>query len=550
MQRRLSFPSEFQAPSLLTGVARGHISPALYTTTPVFPDFTPSSQYDQIQSGFYWSHQQMSRRIWEYVIFLVALITPIEISYVLIWDMSIDVKRYSVFFIFDAIQIFDNYVILKTPFLRHGIMIGDVKEILKHYGIWNYIIHILGSLPIGWVGIVTENTILYGICSINRLLRLHQGYKSYKFICDSQAYENSTANIVTSISLFMFVCHIFSCVFYIIALIEGLENSWIKFFHLNQFTREQQYAVSMYFVLTTILTIGFGDIHAVTTLECIVCIIAQIIGVFFEALFIAKMVTSLSDPQMKSFLRRYNTIYNFLRLKKIDKTVRNHVRHYHQHIWDTTHGASTWNELFKSLPVSIKNGIKLEMCNSAFSQMILFYGVRQKYLLQILDAMESMIYLPGQYIYQQGEQSSELLIFKSGLIQVIVNGEPTATEEASRIILDGERQLLFPEVREKTLKALSFVEGWRLKKDKFAIILNSRPTLRKLIYVNAKRSFSDDFSKEQIKEENLWPIESDLRYNEEEEEEETDRSDGEMYLYVADLQSSSDTEFEDKEFWR
>lgn len=539
MQRRMSEPMECNQLSALTACRPGMIPQALNTTTTVFPEFTPSSTYDKLDAGFYWSHYTISRRLWEYVLFLVALITPIEISYVLLWDRQITVGRYSVFFLFDVIQIVDIFVILKTPFLREGIMIGDMKDILKHYGYINFIIHIVGSLPLGWIGIIKNDVSLYGILSINRLLRLHQGYKSYKLILDTQAYQNSIANIVLNISLFVFVTHVFACVFYLIALSEGLENSWVRYFHLKEFTREQQYAISLYFVLTTILTIGFGDIHPVTSVESIVAIVVQAVGVFFEGFLIAKMVSTLADPQARNFLHRYETIRHFLKLKKIDKTVRQHVRHYHQHIWDTTHGAFMWNELFHGLPVSIKNGIKLEICNTAFSRMKLFFGVRQKFLLQILDCTESLVFMPGQYIYTQGDISSELLILKSGLIQIIINGESTATQETGSLLIDGERQLLFEEVRTKTLKAISFVEGWRLKKEQFGMILNSKPTLRRLIFMNAKRAFPNDFLV-QIKETDLWPnTNNEITINEDSSSTENN-SDEDIYLYVCDEINTSD----------
>ena len=55
------------------------------------------------------------------------------------------------------------------------------------------------------------------------------------------------------------------------------ENSWISSFEDSN--RKEIYMTAVYFTVTTITTVGYGDMSASTFLEQIFCVIIMIIGV-------------------------------------------------------------------------------------------------------------------------------------------------------------------------------------------------------------------------------------------------------------------------------
>ena len=52
---------------------------------------------------------------------------------------------------------------------------------------------------------------------------------------------------------------------------EGSLDSWADAYPVPMPTRSSKYVTSLYFVVATIGTIGFGDIAPVTTVEKVVC---------------------------------------------------------------------------------------------------------------------------------------------------------------------------------------------------------------------------------------------------------------------------------------
>ena len=483
----------FSAQSTLTSPLTQHTLNNLTSDINKFPEYIPSSAFDHVESNLIWSHFSVSRRIWEYIIFIASLLSPIEMSFVLLFDEHISVKAYSFFFVVDVFQIMDNFVILFTPVLHHGILISDINFILHDYGIFYYVLHVIASIPLGWVGIIRESPSLYVILSLKRLLRLHQSWRSYKMIKNSTLYNNNFARLIPYTFLIFFIAHTFACILYAFGKYIDPENSWITEFVQDGYTTDQMYAVAIYFVLTTLLTLGYGDIHPVSTPEVIATTVLAIIGVFFQSSMIANLVNALSDPMGKKFITQYRNFKDFIEFKEVPLQERNTIKHYFQGQWVRNHGAPNWDTLLSHLPKSIQNGIKLEFCQKTLAGMPLFNSVGQKYLIQIMDAMEPFTYLPNDVICTQEEPVCDLLIFNHGLIQLILNDVPLATLNVDSGYVDGERQLMFGRVQDKTIKAITFVDGWRLKRRDFLELLSSKRTLRLLMLSNAKARFPKDF---------------------------------------------------------
>lgn len=274
-----------------------------------FPPYIPSRTYDQAQVGCEWSHSTPSRRFWEYLILTVVVITPIEVSYVMIFDKTLSPVSYIPFFLFDVLQMVDNFVLIKNPISEHGILVTDPWKILERYGRIAFIIHCITSLPLGWIGLLLGHIRVYFYLSLARLFRLHRGYEALIKIDDSSLYTGTINHLWPYFLIFAFVVHVFACASYVLASIGDTNNSYItSFINLPPI---EKYVASLYFVTTAISTIGYGDIVPRTTSECMIVLAMEIFGVSLQAWLTAKMVNALSDHEGNAFLQRYDAIQTF-----------------------------------------------------------------------------------------------------------------------------------------------------------------------------------------------------------------------------------------------
>ena len=91
-------------------------------------------------------------------------------------------------------------------------------------------------------------------------------------------------DLIKLICFILLVTHYMACVWHYIGSLEG--NGWINLFGFEDTEWKTRYIASLYWSTITTLTVGYGDITAVTDLERVFVIIASMLacGVFGYAI--------------------------------------------------------------------------------------------------------------------------------------------------------------------------------------------------------------------------------------------------------------------------
>jgi len=96
--------------------------------------------------------------------------------------------------------------------------------------------------------------------------------------------------------------NLLGCIWWFVAVLEGLENSWVVSagvnFELEDASDVSKYVTSVYFAMTVLTTVGFGDITPQTVAEMIVTIVFMAIGIFYFGYIVnavAQITTMLSS---------------------------------------------------------------------------------------------------------------------------------------------------------------------------------------------------------------------------------------------------------------
>lgn len=87
-------------------------------------------------------------------------------------------------------------------------------------------------------------------------------------------------------------CHLMGCIWIFVADLSGgydeldsgeiVQNlNWIDKGGYHELTMPQLYVVSIYYTVTTITTVGYGDISGTNMMEQVICIFLMVSGVFF-----------------------------------------------------------------------------------------------------------------------------------------------------------------------------------------------------------------------------------------------------------------------------
>lgn len=124
---------------------------------------------------------------------------------------------------------------------------------------------------------------LYKVLRLIKLVRLLKLGKSQNnffsklkvLLSISVAFER----LAMFMAIFLMICHIVSCLWIIVAHFEeGNPNTWLNEDY-QAMSAAGQYLTSFYFTITTITTVGYGDISGGTMAEKIGAIILMLLGV-------------------------------------------------------------------------------------------------------------------------------------------------------------------------------------------------------------------------------------------------------------------------------
>lgn len=98
----------------------------------------------------------------------------------------------------------------------------------------------------------------------------------------------------------------------------------------------EKYVNSLYWVITTTCTVGYGDFHPVTTSERVVVMVCMLVQSGMFAYIIGDIGRMVSNFNMLAthFRERMNYVEKFLREKDIPIQLRQQVKRYLEYNWE------------------------------------------------------------------------------------------------------------------------------------------------------------------------------------------------------------------------
>ena len=214
-----------------------------------------------------------------------------------------------------------------------------------------------------------------------------------------------------------FIFHIAACMFVFITEFDEWEGNWMYRTDYG-YTLEnyELYTFSIYFVVTTMSTVGYGDMSAGTRLERIFCIVLMILGVIFFNIISGALssVISFSDSQHAVyqekiiFLNKLRSSYNishdlYIEIKRAL-------------LYDARSNYAGFDEFVDKLPINLKLEICEEIHRENFSQYPLFKQLGNKHFLAWVGSrFKPRLITESTYMYQRGDNIEDFFFSIKGM---------------------------------------------------------------------------------------------------------------------------------------
>ncbi|NXP31174.1 KCNH1 protein, partial [Leiothrix lutea] len=289
--------------------------------------------------------------------------------------------------------------------------------------------------------------ILFSSLKVVRLLRL--GRVARKL---DHYIEYGAAVLVLLVCVFGLAAHWLACIWYSIGDYEVIDEdtntirteSWLYQlgesigtpyrFNTSGFgkweggpSKDSVYISSLYFTMTSLTSVGFGNIAPTTDGEKIFAVAMMMIGSLLYATIFGNVTTIFQ--QMYANTNRYhemlNSVRDFLKLYQVPKGLSERVMDYIVSTWSMSRGIDT-EKVLQICPKDMRADICVHLNRKVFKEHPAFRLASDGCLRALAMEFQTVHCAPGDLIYHAGESVDSLCFVVSGSLEVIQDDEVVA----------------------------------------------------------------------------------------------------------------------------
>ncbi|KAM4543008.1 voltage-gated delayed rectifier potassium channel KCNH5 [Odontesthes bonariensis] len=398
-------------------------------------------------------HYCTFKTTWDWVILILTFYTAIMVPY----NVSFKTKQNNIVWlvldsVVDVIFLVDIVLNFHTTFVGPGgEVISDPKLIRMNYLKTWFVIDLLSCLPYDIIN-AFENvdegiSSLFSSLKVVRLLRL--GRVARKL---DHYLEYGAAVLVLLVCVFGLVAHWLACIWYSIGDYEVIDeatntikmDSWLYQLAINIGSpyrynasgsgqweggpgKDSLYITSLYFTMTSLTTIGFGNIAPTTDGEKIFSVAMMMVGSLLYATIFGNVTTIFQ--QMYANTNRYhemlNNVRDFLKLYQVPTGLSERVMDYIVSTWSMSKGIDT-EKVLSICPKDMRADICVHLNRKVFNEHPAFRLASDGCLRSLAVEFQTIHCAPGDLIFHAGESVDTLCFVVSGSLEVIQDDEVIA----------------------------------------------------------------------------------------------------------------------------
>ncbi|MBF0295591.1 MAG: cyclic nucleotide-binding domain-containing protein [Magnetococcales bacterium] len=274
---------------------------------------------------------------------------------------------------------------------------------------------------------------------------------------------------------------LFSMTFWVMIITSWCASFWMM---INDIPKDEDLITfivkAYYWSVTTMASVGYGDITPTTNLGRIFAMFVMLLGVAMYAFIIGHISTVIVNVNAlrQRNMEKLEKLTVFMRQYELPQRVQQDIFSFYRHFL-LEHSAGG-EELLRELPLKLSERINQHVNIHLLRRGPMFHKASQELLEALGARLKSEMFLPGEEIIRIGDVGHEMYILVHGVVSV-TNDQGELLAKLRNKDIFGEIALLQDTVRTANIRALTACNTLKLDKHDFDDVMNAFPEFRKEI---------------------------------------------------------------------